>query len=310
MYFLCGPYRAPSGEGLVQQTVQIVASHDLTLVVRPSGTRAVATIGSTEVGRFLNDPVFTDALIKALGTADDVQNRKFFDRLISGATESGVRTELGVWDLTSRRLVESASGAVRTITPFSPTQGVYAQVEMAAALANDRITSINGISRELLLKIEEIELAKGGAGGAERALNAVIQAVDAVSYEATKDMRVGRVLLPDGSSTIVVDSGRFFEGGSISRQVLPPGAEQVVNIDDATTALRLQREVTFVEDNRGQTTIIFSYRSIPLTLGSFHAPPRASRTPRHPLAHHPTRQQPRHLLSCRRGLPVLSALPE
>jgi hypothetical protein len=71
----------------------------------------VLTIDQTDTAVLLN----SDEFKFALNTSDPVNYNKIMD----GVTENGTRTHLGLWDITSQRLADSATGDVRTITPFS-----------------------------------------------------------------------------------------------------------------------------------------------------------------------------------------------
>jgi Ca2+-binding RTX toxin-like protein len=142
----------------------------------------VITIGQTDAYKLLDSDAFTEALRSS--TTDIVE----FNRILNGITdENGIRTESGLWDITSQRLAASVVGEVRTVTPFSLSDRVFAQTELPALLLNDKVTSIDGIARTDLLRLVN---DMGGIGNAD-ALEAARSAIAAQSWLKALDLEIG-----------------------------------------------------------------------------------------------------------------------
>lgn len=140
----------------------------------------IITIGQTDAYALLNSDDFFIALRNA-----DPGN---FNEIINGITENGIRTEPGLWDITSQRIAASAVGEVRTLTPFSLPDKVFAQTELPALLANDKVASIDGIARTDLLRLVN---DRGGLGNAG-ALDTARSAIAAQSWLQAQDLEIGR----------------------------------------------------------------------------------------------------------------------
>jgi hypothetical protein len=140
----------------------------------------IITIGQTDAYALLDSQEFKDSL----RLSDPIN----FNRIINGITENGIRTEPGLWDITSQRIAASAVGEVRTLTPFSLSDKVFAQTELPALLANDKVASIDGIARTDLLRLVN---DRGGLGNAGT-LDAARSAIAAQSWLQVQDLEIGR----------------------------------------------------------------------------------------------------------------------
>lgn len=140
----------------------------------------IITIGQTDAYALLNSDEFKIALEKS--------SPLDFDVIMDGITENGIRTEPGLWDITSQRIAASAVGEVRTLTPFSLPDKVFAQTELPILLANDKVASIDGIARTDLLRLVN---DRGGLGNGG-ALDAARSAIAAQSWLQAQDLEIGR----------------------------------------------------------------------------------------------------------------------
>ncbi|HSD40081.1 MAG TPA: putative Ig domain-containing protein [Rhodocyclaceae bacterium] len=150
---------------------------------RESGGRFIQ-IGQTPAAELLNSLAFKDALTKAVGTSDSAIIGGLFDGVINA---DGTRTP-GMWDIASKSLADAAVGDVRTITPFADAGKVFAKTELPALLANSKVTSINGISRSVLIAIRDAALSAGAS--LDTANNAVFKLtrVSSIVAGATLDV--------------------------------------------------------------------------------------------------------------------------
>jgi hypothetical protein len=142
----------------------------------------IITIGQTDAYALLSSDEFYAAL------KSSTTDRNELNCIINGITENGIRTEPGLWDITSQRIAASAVGEVRTLTPFSLPDKVFAQTELPALLANDKVASIDGIARTDLLRLVN---DRGGLGNAG-ALDAARSAIAAQSWLQAQDLEIGR----------------------------------------------------------------------------------------------------------------------
>jgi hypothetical protein len=142
----------------------------------------IITIGQTDAYALLSSDEFYAAL------KSSTTDRNELNCIINGITENGIRTEPGLWDITSQRIAASAVGEVRTLTPFSLPDKVFAQTELPALLANDKVASIDGIARTDLLRLVN---DRGGLGNAD-ALDAARSAIAAQSWLQAQDLEIGR----------------------------------------------------------------------------------------------------------------------
>ena len=155
----------------------------------------IITIGQTDAFKLLDSAEFKESL----RLTDPIN----FNRILNGITENGIRTEPGLWDIISQRVAESATGEVRTLTPFSLAEKVFAQTELPALLTNSNVTSIDGITREDLLRLVN---DKGGIGNSD-ALEAARSAIAAQSWLKALDLEVG---VDSATGKLLVGDSDFF----------------------------------------------------------------------------------------------------
>lgn len=164
----------------------------------------VVTMGETLLGELQNHVRFSEALWCAVGAdhadlhaaltsgirADINRVESFWERagrrlamLTNGVRADGNRDE-SLWERASRRLALAAVGDVRTLSPCAVDDRLFAQVELPQLLKNPQVTHINGAPVEAYRHIYEAT-----PGAIPDKLSAVNQAVQASSYELTREMR-------------------------------------------------------------------------------------------------------------------------
>ena len=144
-------------------------------------------------------------LLAAAGT----DNPHLAKELTDGVTPSGAKVE-SIWDRASARLADGARGDVRTLTPYAADDKVFATQELPALLKNPQVTHLNGVPVEAYR-----EIYARTAGPESAKLSQVNQAVQASSFELTREMRWSEV--PNtgrGAGHFQVDPGQVFEGTS------------------------------------------------------------------------------------------------
>lgn len=123
------------------------------------------SIGSTDAGQLLNDQEVLSAI------RDAVQDNPLYEKLLNGPrdTVTDVRSsytypnELSLWDNISREFVlRNYDGNSLNITPNAPSDGVWAQTEVAAKLESSAPT-IDGIPRSAVQSL--IDLSPDNATG-------------------------------------------------------------------------------------------------------------------------------------------------
>src|SRR5690606_22937459 len=119
----------------------------------------------------------------ALKDAVGPKSTHLYTELMGGMRPDGSRVE-SVWDRASRRLALAAEGDVRTLTPSALDGKVFASVELPALLDNPKVSHVNGIPVEAYRRIYEAT-----PGAIPDKLSAVNQAMQASSYELTREMR-------------------------------------------------------------------------------------------------------------------------
>src|SRR6478752_834633 len=171
-------------------------SFDTTLVAENIGANSngmVRTIGQTDAGKLLSSPEFLDALKKAAGEP------AAFDILYGAKDSSGNRISVGLFDEASSRFVDASEGGrFRTLTPFALSDRVFAQTEFPRLLADSRVESINGISRQTFLDFRDELLGKGYS--AESAMAEVRNQVNNIARGDVAKLFIGR----DAFGTLIV----------------------------------------------------------------------------------------------------------
>ncbi|MFV1873328.1 MAG: Ig-like domain-containing protein [Oleiphilus sp.] len=116
----------------------------------------VGIIDQTPAGKFLD--LFDNPNLVLQNKLEEIFGDKPKDRgseanifLFGKRDSSGVRILKGAWDIASERLVQSASGDVRTITSHAAVDAVFSQTELPALIANSNVTSIDGVPKSELI---------------------------------------------------------------------------------------------------------------------------------------------------------------
>ena len=109
------------------------------------------------IGRFLDRDTGSkrsnELLIAKLDELFDGDRGKINDYLYGSRDASGNRVPNGIWDRVSARFAGAAQGDVLTITAGARPDGVFAQTEVAALLANPHVTRVDGIPIHLLRQL-------------------------------------------------------------------------------------------------------------------------------------------------------------
>lgn len=175
--------------------------------VDADGYKQVVTLADTAVSDLLNNEQFKSALRDAAG--DDQ-----YKLIMDGKDASNSRvTNTGLWDVASRMFAESAVGDVRTITPNAIENSVFNQTEFPALLANDKLTSINGIPREDLFQLQADLVDRGVAVDKDAANRMLFDYVNNASAEHISEMKVA--VDADGKF-VGVDAKEYFNKIGVS----------------------------------------------------------------------------------------------
>ena len=169
----------------------------------------VVTIGDTELGHFLNDKAFGQALQEALDDRDELVKG-----IVSGIRPDGSTTP-SIWDRASQRLAQAAQGDVRTLTQAAEDHKVFASKELPELLKNPKVTHINGVGIEAYRHIHA-----NTPGSEVDKLRAVNQAVQHTSFEIARDVKLDhtdRLIGQSGQQRLArevhrVDPGKVFDG--------------------------------------------------------------------------------------------------
>lgn len=155
-----------------------VRSGQLAVAMANNGNGMVRIIDHTDAGRIVGGVDFLEAATKAFG---DPQLAKNF---IYGATDAtGKRTSMGLFDDLSARFITASAGTdFRAIVPFAAEDRVFAQTEILRLLQEPQVSSINGVAKDVFLRIHS---AVG--------IDGVLDAVRFTSAELMRDVRVGSV---------------------------------------------------------------------------------------------------------------------
>ncbi|MGZ5014655.1 MAG: calcium-binding protein [Methylobacter sp.] len=147
----------------------------------------ILTINQTEVFELLNSKNFTDALQASLGPKSQARDQ-IYDTLINGSKDAnGIRIPDSLWDDASQRFAASATGEVRTITPFADSTRVFAQTEVASLLNNPNVTHIDGYPKDYFLRMKADAIEQGLSE--TQALERVQSTVSAISLERTSTLQ-------------------------------------------------------------------------------------------------------------------------
>lgn len=114
------------------------------------------SVSETQAGALMSSGAFARALEVTIG---DVQ---LATEIREGRVVNGVRTPFGIGDrlsmndLLSQRVMQAASGDIVTITTEFEASKVFWATELPALLANENVTSINGIPRTTLIALQAV----------------------------------------------------------------------------------------------------------------------------------------------------------
>ncbi|MEB3199058.1 MAG: calcium-binding protein, partial [Synechococcaceae cyanobacterium] len=138
----------------------------------------------------------------------DAQNRFLYGHYVDGKL-----VEPGLWDDISLRFVQGAEGEVITFTAQAQLDRIFARTELPALLANPRVTSIDGIPRELLAALPLENGMPVQAFHAIRTMSAVRSALLGIPIDPSGAPRVA-------PGTLKLDPQAFIEGlpGVLARE--------------------------------------------------------------------------------------------
>lgn len=237
-------------------------------------------LGDTEAAKLMKSGIIRTAArevlrLEGIANATDEQIAALVD---------GTPGQTGLWDIPSRNLALSVVGEVRTFTLDAQNGWVWHRSELPALLANPNVTSVDGISREQLLRIKSNLLSRGMTEA--QALAGVMSAVSAASANLLLGADVRAVRDPSGA-IIGVDASKYCADLGISAPSLPEGqgvglGRQIAeSLTDAKRALLAQGSdlLKEVQDMPGLTQVgrvagTIAKRGLPflgLVLASFEA---------------------------------------
>ena len=114
-------------------------------------------IDQLPIGRFLEvnreSPAVNRLLLQKLSELFGGDDAQIASYLYGSRDANGNRIANGIWDRVSARFAAAASGEVITLTAGARLDGVFAQTELAALLANPRVTGVDGIPVSLLRRL-------------------------------------------------------------------------------------------------------------------------------------------------------------
>ncbi len=181
------------------------------------GQGKVFYISETNVGRALSDSDVKSSLRRAIGglTADD-----YVKAILDGSNgKNAFPGVLSLNDFGSRGMMLTASGDVRIVAPDALFERVLGRTEIPALLENPDVTKINGIPKEVFLRVFADNAATGGtAAGFE----AVFNSVKASSAILIADAKV----LVEGDR-VKVFAGSIFDGLDIAKGTAGPEFDSV-----------------------------------------------------------------------------------
>jgi hypothetical protein len=141
-------------------TIAITSGRSAVELVAKENTGAARVLEITDAGKFIEELQNNNiTLIENL--AGSLNSTK--EQLLYVGDDA-------LWNLASTRYAQTASGDVISISPYNRADSAWVQYELPALLANDNVTSINGIARETLVAKYDAILSAGNLTAAE-ALN-------------------------------------------------------------------------------------------------------------------------------------------
>lgn len=175
-----------------------------------NGNKHVGIVSNVDASKLLDSQEFKDAYLDALGG-----DRDLFEQKMKGVINpDGTRLNNGLWDDVSRRFVENLNVAhVKTVSPYALDDSVFSQTELKSLLFNDRVQTIDGLSRADLLKYYTDN------GSSTNALKDVRGMISAQSFEDSFDLKL--VVDSNGKLIDVGVGERYFAGidGVIAKHI-------------------------------------------------------------------------------------------
>ena len=114
-------------------------------------------IDELQIGRFLeikrDDPGVNKLLVQKLDELFGGDESRVTAYLYGSRDANGNRIANGIWDRVSARFAAAARGEVLTLTAGARPDGVFAQTELAALLANPHVTRVDGIPISVLRRL-------------------------------------------------------------------------------------------------------------------------------------------------------------
>ena len=116
-------------------------------------------IDEIQIGRFLeikrDDPGVNKLLVQKLDELFGGDESRITAYLYGSRDANGNRIPNGIWDRVSARFAAAARGEVLTLTAGARLDGVFAQTELAALLANPHVTRVDGIPISVLRRLTQ-----------------------------------------------------------------------------------------------------------------------------------------------------------
>jgi len=166
----------------------------------------IRVLDKTEASKFLDirqNAALADALERIFGSRPSTIGSTANQFLYGSTDTKGTRIPNGAWDNISGRFVAATEGEIRTLTPDANSQRVFAQTELTTILedANTKVTHINGIPREDLVRLKSDLLATGSITQAniDTANKILLDHVNNVSAQQISEMKI--VVDADGKFT-------------------------------------------------------------------------------------------------------------
>jgi len=229
-------------------TVDNVPFWEIAKTIATESNGKLFYISNTPAGKLLLDSTFQREVAITIGGAipDDTMRARIF----SGEWSGDIRTSryavddlLSLDDFVSRdMIIKTAQGDLKTFSALATGDRVFAQTELYAALFEaPGVTSIDGISKQTLLKLHSEMVVEGMQNGlpwsvaSERALESVRKTVSTASA-ANMDAAGMRIVTTVDSVTgkitsVVVDTGTLFKNiPGYTNTPLAPGEGTVLKV--------------------------------------------------------------------------------
>ena len=137
---------------------RVIKSHEVAASLAANHPQ-IQFIDDLPVGRFLDaqrgGDRANDLLIAKLDQLFASDREKITAYLYGSRDANGNRIANGIWDRVSARFAAAARGDVLTLTAGARLDGVFAQTELAALLANPHVTRVDGIPISVLRRLSQ-----------------------------------------------------------------------------------------------------------------------------------------------------------